>query len=431
VERYDPLVFKGRRGSGYPGGRCAYADKSLEPGWDFQKYLYTYRVWGRLVYNPHADPDVWLRFLRSKFGDAAESMGNALANSSRVLPLITTAHGPSADCKVYWPEIYNNQPIVESGQNAGPAYRDTDMPPVFGNVSPFDPQLFSKMNEYAASRLEGETLAKYSPLEVAGWLEELADSSSHNLAEAGSLVQDKNKVEFRRFYYDIKIQNGIARFFALKIRAAVLWHLYEGSGDLAALEKAVEKYTEARDIWAEMAEEAKSVYVSDISFGDLWQLRGHWADRLPAMDLDIANMKNALEEANGKGEKAGHSQIVEQAIRIVESPPHRVFADCRHTPPDLFQPGEPIDIELILEDGEAKGVSLYYRHVNQALDWQMKSMKRKDGRFCAVIPGQYTQTRYPMEYYFAVDMGKEGIAIYPGLDENLANLPYYVVRRKI
>ena len=35
-----------------------------------------------------------------------------------------------------------------------------------------------------------------------------------------------------------------------------------------------------------------------------------------------------------------------------------------------------------------------------------------------------------MEYYFAIDMGDDGIALYPGLDENLANMPYYVVRQK-
>ena len=52
VEIMEPLSFKGRRGSGIAGGRCAYADKSLNPRWDWQKYIYTYRVWGRLLYNP-------------------------------------------------------------------------------------------------------------------------------------------------------------------------------------------------------------------------------------------------------------------------------------------------------------------------------------------------------------------------------------------
>ena len=134
-------------------------------------------------------------------------------------------------------------------------------------------------------------------------------------------------------------------------------------------------------------------------------------------------------EVNENGIKAIDTETLELAIQIVETPPIRAMANCRHTPADLFKPGEPMEIEVTVEGDNTDDVYLYYRHVNQALDWQMKSMKREGENYQAVIPGQYTQTRYPMEYYFAVDMGKEGIAIYPGLDENLANMPYYVIRQ--
>src|SRR5436305_7090307 len=63
VEVFEPLSFKGRRGSGIAGGRCAYADARLKTRWDWQKFLYTYRVWGRLLYNPDASPDGWRRYL--------------------------------------------------------------------------------------------------------------------------------------------------------------------------------------------------------------------------------------------------------------------------------------------------------------------------------------------------------------------------------
>ncbi len=52
VEIMEPLSFKGRRGSGIAGGRCAYADKSLNPRWDWEKYAYSYRVWGRNSVQP-------------------------------------------------------------------------------------------------------------------------------------------------------------------------------------------------------------------------------------------------------------------------------------------------------------------------------------------------------------------------------------------
>lgn len=52
-EIFDPLSFKGRKGSGLPGGRDGYADPSLHPAdGDFAKYAFTYRVWGRLLSIP-------------------------------------------------------------------------------------------------------------------------------------------------------------------------------------------------------------------------------------------------------------------------------------------------------------------------------------------------------------------------------------------
>ncbi len=112
VELLEPLYFKGRKGSGLPGGRDAYADASLKPaGGDYEKYEYTYRVWGRNFYNPETDPDGWQRLLRQQFGKGAEPAGDALASASRILPLVTTAHCPSAANNIYWPEMYTNMPI--------------------------------------------------------------------------------------------------------------------------------------------------------------------------------------------------------------------------------------------------------------------------------------------------------------------------------
>ena len=96
VEICEPLFFKGRQGSGLPGGRCAYADQTLEPKRDFEKYFYTYRVWGRLLYNPQSDPESWRRYLRAELGAAAPALEAAVTQGSRVLPLFTTARLPSA-----------------------------------------------------------------------------------------------------------------------------------------------------------------------------------------------------------------------------------------------------------------------------------------------------------------------------------------------
>jgi hypothetical protein len=68
MDLFEPLSYKGRHASGRPGGRCAYADPSLNPCYDWEKFLYTYRVWGRHLYNPDTPPDIWRRLLRKQFG---------------------------------------------------------------------------------------------------------------------------------------------------------------------------------------------------------------------------------------------------------------------------------------------------------------------------------------------------------------------------
>ncbi len=128
AEIMEPLSFKGRRGSGKPGGRCGYADASLNPRWDWQKYLRTYQVWGAALYDPDARP-------------ASQGIEKALESASRILPMVTTAHGPSAANNTYWPEMYTAQPMVDPAHNN--PYTDTPSPKTFGNASPFDPQLFS------------------------------------------------------------------------------------------------------------------------------------------------------------------------------------------------------------------------------------------------------------------------------------------------
>ena len=77
----------------------------------------------------------------------------SLAAASRILPVVTTAHMPSAANNNYWPEIYTNQSLVEPVKIE---YTDSPSPKVFGNVSPLDPQLFSRMNDFVEELLKAK-----------------------------------------------------------------------------------------------------------------------------------------------------------------------------------------------------------------------------------------------------------------------------------
>src|SRR5207237_9013841 len=158
-------------------------------------------------------------------------------------------------------------------------------------VSPLDPELFATVEECAAALLAGEPLAKYSPLEVADWLETLALDARRRLADAEARAGTAPAPAFRRLATDVAIQSGLGRFFAAKLLAGVLWALYERSGSAMASEEARKAYRSAREAWAELAKRAEGVYLKDITFGRVANLRGHWSDRLAAIDQNIADLE--------------------------------------------------------------------------------------------------------------------------------------------
>jgi hypothetical protein len=427
VEICEPLTFKGREGSGHPGGRCAYADASLNPKTgDFEKFAYTYRIWGRLLYNPDARPEVWQRYLRSDFGPAAHAVETALANASRVLPVVTTSHLPSAANHSFWPEIYENMPIV-LGSEPSP-YSDTPSPKCFATVSPLDPQLFSSIVEHADNLLQGRVSAKYSPVEVAQWLEELTAASNGALVSARQQAKSQKTPEFRRMEEDVLIQNGLGKFFAAKLRSGLYYEIYRQTGDPEAGRLALAAYRKARIAWAEMAERAKGVYVADISYGSIPMRRGDWAARLPNIDLDIAAMQQKLQDKSLDTAKTAPT-VLQEVTGPVKRPP----ATCSHTPPATFHPGQVLPVSLTLagtpSPDAAASIDLYYRHVNQAERWKSTRMERKPATYIAAIPADYTNSVYPLQYYFELRNGKQAW-LYPALNATLSNQPYYAISKR-
>jgi hypothetical protein len=334
--------------------------------------------------------------------------------------MITTAHGPSAANNNYWPEMYTNQPIVNAGRKH--QYSDSPQPRVFGNASPFDPQLFSTVNACAGELLKGESSGKYSPLEVAQWLEDLAAGAANSLNDAKDRIGDKNGVEFRRWSVDIGIQSGLGRFFGAKLRAGVLYGLHERTGSRAALEAALREYRRARELWLQMAKLAQGVYAADVTVGEHAWLRGHWMDRLGAIDEDIADMEKRREVTRDGGVS---SELLDRVMERPERAPVR----CRHVVPATFRAGQPMEVACSLPGSGETSVRLYYRHVNQAERFQIADMQRAGDQYRGSIPGAYTSSPFPLQYYFEIRLTAGKTTLYPGFAPDRMNQPYFVVQR--
>jgi len=429
-EIFEPLSFKGRKGSGLPGGRDGYADASLRPaGGDFEKYRYTYRLWGRLLYNPDAEPETWQRQLRKDYGPAAGAAETALAHASRILPLFTTAHTPSAANNNYWPEMYVNMSIVDPSHPQ--PYTDTPSPKRFGTVSPLDPQLFARVDDYADELLKGQISGKYSPVEVAQWMEDFAQTAAENLSQAEAKAADRSAPAFRRLSVDVSVQIGLGRFFGQKFRAAVLYALYDRTGDRAALEEAIKTYRSARQAWARIAELTTGVYASDVTYGDGWFQRGHWSDRLAAIDKDIAAMERKAAAPTPQPAVSGITpEKVAALVHDVLGRPQRTVREVTHTQPASFRRGQPVALGLAFASDQARpnAVQLYYRRTHQSEPWRTVPMQIDKGNGRAAIPGEYTDSPYPLQYYFECRDESARSWLYPGLGKGLTNQPYFVLR---
>ena len=112
-------------------------------------------------------------------------------------------------------------------------------------------------------------------------------------------------------------------------------------------------------------------------------------------------------------------------LRILEWNQTQV-STCEHKPPDEFVAGEAVPVSITATGKLA--ARLHYRHVNQAERWQVTDMQCHPQILVAEIPASYTQSPYPLQYYFELERDGE-VTLCPGFAEDFSNEPYHTVRQ--
>jgi hypothetical protein len=287
-------------------------------------------------------------------------------------------------------------------------------------ISPLDPQLFSTIDQYARDLVSGRKNARYNIGEVIQWLEAMVRTSTQSLAGArsGSGTRAKSR-EFRQTEEDILILNGLGLYYANIFRAALFYSIHEQTGDSAAASLSLTAYRKARNAWADMAKRAESIYSRDISYGDVPIRRGDWADRLPEIDRDLAALGNHFDDDTKQKSSAS------DAIQAIAKASSRPSIAVEHTVPEGFR--QRSDLKLIMTTPASVTESiLWYRHVNHGERWLSSPMQRAGNEHTAAIPGNYTSSPYPLQYYFELHTAREAI-LHPGFNATLSNTPYYAI----
>jgi hypothetical protein len=164
-----------------------------------------------------------------------------------------------------------------------------------------------------------------------------------------------------------------------------------------------------------------------VTYGPQWYQRGHWSDRLAAIDKDIAAMAGAASAP--RAAPAPPPDRIATIVKAVQDRPVRPRRTAYHEPPHAFVRGRPLTLALQLHaNADAATLTLHYRHTNQAETWQSLPMRTGRTLHHATIPGAYTDTAYPLTYYFEVTEPSGGAWLHPGLGAELTQQPYFVVR---
>ena len=248
----------------------------------------------------------------------------------------------------------------------------------------------------------------------------------HSTSRGGSTAWPSTRVAASRWSTDIAILSALGRFFAGKLRAAVCYELHAETGSREALRCAVEAYRSARRAWQGASARAEGVYVADLTYGPQQRIRGHWSDRLLAIDADLRDMEDRwTAAAGGPADEDDVRRLLDGAARGLPD------VQVDHVPPTTFRPDADLPLEVELRgpgSADVHRVTVRYRPMNQALPFATSDMAPAGGRFAATIPSAELDGRYPLAYAFVLRNEHGSAWRYPNLGVDLVAEPYIVVR---
>ena len=187
VEIMEPLSFKGRRGSGLAGDRAAAMLTRPEAALGLAEVR---QYWQSRLGPVAVQSELRSRRLATLSARAIRRRSVRGRNPlwptpAGFCPLSPRSIGHRPANNTYWPR--STSTIRLSDPTSRQPYRDTPFPEC-SECHSFDPQLFSRINDFADQLLKGERSGKYSPIEAADWIE-MAAAAAKELAQAESRLR--------------------------------------------------------------------------------------------------------------------------------------------------------------------------------------------------------------------------------------------------
>lgn len=394
--------------------------------WEDERFWMWYTAFGRLGYNPNTDPGVWRDEFADHFGAAGGSLEKALAAASKIVPLVTAVHMPVHPSLRYWTEMNTGWALFAENNLNKPQPYDFTTGITYGSAEPGDHGLFYGIDEYVKDFLAGKLAGKYSPLQAALWLDNLAAETGRHLSLAeGTIEAGKDGAEYRAMKVDLSMLGDFARYHASKIRAACALAFWRAGDEAAYLQDALALLNSAIGFWESLAEKGRANYYHDLDFSSAGSetRRGTWGDLTRELLADRESLRGLLKS---KGLEAGDRLFG----AYVPAPPPAESRGMSARFPGSAKAGEALKIEAAFSSfGEIEAAPvLHYRHTDQTEGlFHREVMIPGAGGYAAVIPAEYVSPEWDLQIYITIQGAAGSCSIYPGIYHPVYPYPYHVI----
>lgn len=389
--------------------------------YEFERYWYFFKVFGRLAYNPNTSPSVWKNEFDVHFGkEVAPLIEKALNRASQILPRIVaslTHYDSSFPTTRGWVEKQRlgDLPLYADGQGS-------------------DIQLFASFDEEAQWLMKDEVSPKIAPSMTSTWLEQTTTEINYLISESEKAIGNNPTKEFTSTITDLKILSNLALYHSRRIPAAVYYRLFEHTQNISALDSAIAYEQNAIEAWKQIVVAAGDVYANDLMMGvrsvdrinatKKWtkKLSGHWKDELVELENGLVNLRQTR-------------KLFETNKAILEVPlyPHNIassntnYFSIHHDPITSLEEGKPLKVTIKLKAPTGvKDVFLRFRAVNQHLDYSSEPMSptADADTYQAIVPANMIDSTFNFMYYIEVfDKAGHGI-MFPNFEKQA---PYVMV----
>ena len=243
--------------------------------YEFQRYWYFFKLFGRLTYNPQTLPEEWDHDFVAHYGSGtAPYIVDALKRASEILPEIVAYCRPAEHYSTTrgWAERQREGDLAE-----------------YADATPSDTEQFESVQDAADDTLNHRRSAKMTPARTSAWFTQAARDVRSQISKAEQSAGPHPNMEFVSTIVDLKILSDLAEYHSHRVLAGLSMALYEKTHDLNMLDDAIRRESEAVDAWAKIVQDAGDVYSYDLMMGlPQFDLSGHWRD-------ELAKLKNGLE----------------------------------------------------------------------------------------------------------------------------------------